>query len=261
MRRGLGAVCGALVFAAAASATSNFSDPIGDTTGPDIASAEISNSASHVIVKVAFANRPSLVSGDVVFVDFDLDHNAATGDAGVDAYAVFEGGEDPVAFVWRDGEFALDTDLTASFTAGAANVTVPIDLAGDTIGVSATALVGPDPEAAPTDHAPDSGAWTYTVERPLFQGATATFSPAQPHAGRPFAVDRVELEFTVAGTVDPSGWRCRAVLAGRTLRPEQFDSCHWQVPRTARGKRLAVTVTASYGDATYPLPVARFTVR
>ena len=165
------------------------------------------NDASDVTVKVAFANRPSLANGDIVFVDFDLDHNVATGDAGVDAYAVFEGGEDPVAFVWRDGEFAENTDLAANFAAGVATVAVPIDLAGDTIGVSATTLVGPDPEGAPTDHAPDSGAWTYTVERPVFQGSATTFAPAQPRAGRAFAVSSVTLEFTLAGTVNPSLWQ------------------------------------------------------
>ena len=242
-----------------AAAASPFTDPTGDSAGPDVAVVTASNDARELEVDVAFGNRTALVSGDAVLVDLDLDGNKQTGDEGVDLYAALEGGEDPAVFVWKDGNFAESTDARAAYKSATATLTVPLDLVIGVVGISVLAVGGPDPDVSPTDRAPDAGSWTYEVEAPAFQKRSVRFRPARPRAGKLFAVASVTLSSDLTGAVEPKHLVCRARLGRAALK--QANACAWKLPKTARGKTLTVSIEARYGGSAYPLPTARFKVR
>jgi hypothetical protein len=248
-----------LVLAATASAATTFADPAGDTTGPDVTNVSVRNDGRALTAAVHFANRPSLAAGDVVLVDFDADANAATGEDGVDVYAVFEGGDEPTAFEWRDGAFVQSSDVKATFAAGDATVVVPKALVGAAVGVAVTAVAGQDPGVDPTDRAPDAGRWTYTVSTPTLQKAAVKLAPAQPIAGKRVSVRSVALTLTDVGTVSPEDFTCDAILAGKSLG--EVDHCAWKLPKAAKRKVLALTIEAEYGGVSYRLPTQRVKVR
>src|SRR5919198_3297945 len=111
-----------------AAAASPFTDPTGDSAGPDVAAVTVSNDARELKLDVAFANRAAFVAGDAVLVDLDLDGNRKTGEEGVDLYAALEGEEDPAVFVWKDGTFTESADAKATYGPSIAMLTVPLDL-------------------------------------------------------------------------------------------------------------------------------------
>ena len=169
MRALIGVVLAFLVGVALPSAAASpFTDPTGDSAGPDVAAVTVSNDAKELRVVVAFANRTAPVTGDVVLVDLNLDGSEKTGEEGVDLYAALEGGEEPAVFVWKHGNFAESIDARAAYKSATATLTVPLDLVIGVVGISVLAVGGPDPDVSPTDHAPDAGSWTYTARAPAF---------------------------------------------------------------------------------------------
>jgi hypothetical protein len=244
---------------ATAGAGTTFADPTGDTTGPDVTNVSVRNDGRELIAVVHFANRPSLAAGDVVLVDFDADANAATGEDGVDVYAAFDGGDEPTAFEWRDGAFVQSSDVKATFAAGDATVVVQKALVGAAVGVAVTAVAGQDPGVDPTDRAPDSGRWTYTVSTPRLQKVAVKLAPAQPIAGKRVSVRSVALTLTQVGTVAPEDLTCDATLAAKPLG--EVDQCLWKLPKAGKGKTLAIRIEAEYGGVSYRLPTQRVKVR
>jgi hypothetical protein len=252
----LAVILGAALPAAAAPP---FTDPAGDTAGPDVAAVTVSNDAKELELDVAFANRTALVAGDAVLVDLDLDGNRKTGEEGVDLYAALEGEEEPAVFVWKDGDFAESADAKAAYGPSTATLTVPLDLVVGVVGISVLAVGGPDPDVSPTDHAPDAGSWTYTAEAPALPKRTVRFRPSTPRAGRLFAVAAVTLSSDLVGAVAPKQLLCRASLGRAALK--QASPCAWRLPKRARGKTLSVSVVARYAGSAYALPTARLKVR
>jgi len=242
-----------------AAAASPFTDPTGDSAGPDVAAVTVSNDAKELRVVVAFANRTAFVTGDVVLVDLDLDGNEKTGEEGIDLYAVLEGGEEPAVFVWKDGNFGESADAKAAYGSATATLTVPLDLVIGVVGISVLAVGGPDPDVSPADRAPDAGSWMYTVKAPALQKGNVRFRPPRPRVGKLFAVASVTLSFELIGAVEPKTVVCRARLGRVALK--QANVCAWKLPRNARGKTLTVSIEARYGGSAYTLPTARFKVR
>jgi hypothetical protein len=251
----------ALLLSAAlpAEAASPLTDPTGDSAGPDVAAVSVSNDAKELRVDVAFANRTALVTGDVVLVDLDLDGSRTTGEDGADLYGALEAGEEPAVFVWKDGNFAESTDAKIAYGSSTATLTVPLDLVLGVVRVSVLAVAGPDPDVSPTDHAPDAGSWPYTVDAPALQRGSVRFRPAQPRAGKVFALASVTLSFELTGVVEPKNIVCRARLGRAALK--QAKPCAWKLPRNSKGKPLAVSVEARYAGSAFMLPTARFIVR
>jgi hypothetical protein len=245
--------------AATAGAGTTFADPTGDTTGPDVTNVSVRNDGRVLTAAAHFANRQSLATGDLVLVDLDADANAATGEDGVDVYAVFEGGDEPTAFEWRDGAFVQSSDVKATFAAGDATLVLPRALVGAAVALSVTAVAGQDPDVDPTDRAPDTGRWTYTVSTPTLQKAAVKLAPAQPIAGKRVSVGSVALTLTEVGTVAPEDLTCDATLAAKPLG--EVDQCLWKLPKAAKGKTLAIRIEAEYGGISYRLPTQRVKVR
>jgi hypothetical protein len=61
--------------------------------------------------------------------------------------------------------------------------------------------------------------------------------------------------------VKPTSVRCAAKLAGKTLRGTGAGGCRWSLPKNAKGKRLVITVTATYQDAEPVTVTSSFKVR
>ena len=64
-RMGIAAVAAALVTAGVGGAQT-FSDPVGDTPGPDISSVDVTTDAQNLVATVALANRSALADGEAV---------------------------------------------------------------------------------------------------------------------------------------------------------------------------------------------------
>jgi hypothetical protein len=250
----------ALAIGPGAHADQGFTDPRGDSSGPDVTAVAVSNTSNNLTVKVTFANRPTLAPGDVVLIDLDTDASAATGEGGVDLYAVLEGGEPSAVFVWLDGAFVPTGIARALFGSGTATLSVPLEWVKARLRVAVLAVGGPDPEVSPTDRAPASGSWAYAVTKVALRSATVGFTPTQPRAGGLFAVTSVSLALTTtAAKVRPDALACSSKLGSMALRPS--GNCRWRLPSTARGKRLTVSISATYRGVRYRLPARRFTVR
>jgi hypothetical protein len=266
MRIGVLAFIAALVLTAAGGAAS-FQDPVGDTEGPDINSVAITHSGTNLTVEIHLANRLRLVAEEAVQVELDLDSNANTGDDGIDLHALYVEGEPSEVLLWQNDDYVETTRATITWSASTAHVTVPLALVTRAVKLEVAALgLGPDdpddpdapPEDDPIDVAPDEGAYDYTVttEARRLIKSTVTFAPAQPRAGKVFKLSNATLEFNDVGTVKATT-TCSAKLGGKTFGK---TACSWKIPKNAKKKVLAVTITAAYGGDNYTI-TRRFTVR
>ncbi len=114
-RVGVVVAAGALLLVGAAGAQT-FTDPVGDTEGPDINSVSITHDADTLHVDVHFANRTRLRADEAVEIAVDLDGNARTGEEGVDLNALFIEGEPAELLLWHVG--ALQEELLAVLMSG-----------------------------------------------------------------------------------------------------------------------------------------------
>ena len=78
--------------------------------------------------------------------------------------------------------------------------------------------------------------------------------PAAPTAGAAFTV-LPSLTLSTGRKVAPTSVHCAAKLGGATLKGSGTGGCTFKIPRSATGKRLAVTVTAGYGGKTRTMVV------
>ena len=234
-----------------------FSDPAGDSgSGPDITSVVVGNTAAGLIrFEISIANTVLLPAEHFVGVFIDADRNAATG--------VFEGFEYTIQTAGMMGELVLARWDGSQFVRVAAPSLVKVwqsggtmtfrissaDL-GNTQGFSFFAGTAVLPvEDSFDDTAPDGIAtFTYTLSTPHIATVRPTFAPTRPRAGRAFRVAGVRVGLAGDEVVTATSFRCRATLAGRALRGSGVGGCRYQLPRTARGKRLVIAITATVGD-------------
>jgi hypothetical protein len=274
------AVAGAALALTAVGGAADFTDPVGDTYGPDINKVTLSEQPGFLDVQVGFLSHPELDKGEVVEIDVDTDSNDQTGDGGVDLYGVLEGTEGANDQVFVDSEVlkydkSIDdyVDITTStikFEDAGATLAIPLALVGHAVRVTVSAYAAPlppppDPNFPPppptkpdTDNAPDSGAYSYTLATPTLSRATVTYSPAAPRAGKLFKVQRVAVVLSSGGPF-PAQAACTATLGGKKL--SGATACAWKLPKSAKGKSLRVTVSATYAGTTFKLPARTFRVR
>jgi hypothetical protein len=258
MRAARGAAAAAVaaivvVLPASAAGPLSFSDPTGDsTTAPDVAGVAVSNDpAGNVSFAISIPNRTELASDDVVFVFVDSDRSAATGQFGFDYAASLEG---PVAELdkWDGTDFRPFTHgaFTASFATGVATITVRRADIGNpkAFDFGLITFKGTDPETAPYDVAPDDDLWTVTLDQAAATLATvdASFTPTVPRAGKRFAVRSVTGKLSDGSTIALKAFSCTATLGGR--RAASAGHCAWRIPASAHGRKLVLTVAATYGS-------------
>lgn len=248
--------------AALAADSQTYIDPTGDAgAAPDITTVVVSNDDDGVLTFAITLANPALLSGEnAMAVLVDSDKNRATGrqQDGIDYFIGFTAGAQGL-FRWNGTTFASVQSTTLT-RVGASTLSINRQELGRTgILDFYVAALGPAPSQ---DVAPNGSAfWTYQLKlRPVLDSISARFQPGAPRAGQLFTVARVTLRLEGGQNVTPSAIRCRARLGTSTLAPA--GNCRWRIPKKkSKGKRLSVTITASYqGESASFLPFT-FTVR
>jgi hypothetical protein len=264
------AVAVLLAFAASAVAATSFTDPTGDAgTAPDVGGVQVANdNAGNITFTLTIANRTTLDADDAVLLVLDSDRNPDTGNEGSD-YAVVVMDSASVFMKWDGTDFAEFSHgpMTAGMTGGRATVTVNKADLGNTTALDFGAVTfDGDTDEASLDVAPDDGWWTYTLTTAPttppaaeLDSVSALFTPVPARAGRVFSVGRVTGKLTDGRKVRLTSYACKAKVAGRALRPGA--KCSWRLPRAAKGKRLAITLTVRYGGESGAVDPFTFMVR
>jgi hypothetical protein len=229
-------------------------DPTGDSNGaPDITRVSVANSnAGEVLFVVQVANRSDLVANDLVAISIDSDQNGQTGerngDGGID-YVILIGGTERTIILlrWNGTQYepAPMTSLQGAFDGGYAAIVNRAEL-GNTSAMSffvETSLEnGTDDQF---DSAPNDVYRDYTLSSPHIQSITPRWAPAAPRAGGTFRLTAVQLKLESEETAAASTFTCRATLAGKRLRGTGRGGCTFKLARSAKGKRLVITITAA----------------
>jgi hypothetical protein len=257
----LAAVASVLVFGATgAGAATTFTDPQGDAPGgvADITQVVVSNDYDgNVTFAITMPNRTSLTGDDIVLILLDTDKNVSTGTNGVEfAIGVASGG--PVLLRATGTEYEPVNATTLTTADG--NKTVRINRselgggAGFVFYLYSTRAANLDVG----DDAPDgTAAWLYDLNlTPVLESILARFSPAKPKAGKVFRVAGTSVRLDDGTDVKPDSIRCVARLKGKRLA----GNCSWRLARTAKGKQLVVTITATYKGVTETFQAYRFRV-
>lgn len=251
---------------AAAAGSNSYLDVSGDgASAPDIGNVVVTNDDNgRIAMRVSVGNQPALTGTSAILIAIDSDRNKLTGDSiGID----YLFGIDAVGFSfgkWNGSDFAdfqyapvqVSYSSGVSFTFDRKDIGSPP--AFDFVVLAADMADG----AAPTfDRAPEIGAWTYEVKitPPTVESARVSFAPSIPRAGKLFAATPGNVRLSNGDDVQPTGYTCRATLAGKPLQPAGV--CAWRIPKNARGKRIVVTVTVEYEASRTEIKPWVFTVR
>jgi hypothetical protein len=249
-----GAATVALALVPAAGATGKYADPSGDSgTAPDITAATVaSDKGGNIVLRVEAA---AAVDGDNwIGVPIDTDLNPLTGNIMLlGAEYLFEVDSGGYGFAhWTGSSWDWDTPYTTVhvFTsASTATFIVNKSELGNTDAFNFWVHAG-DGDGAAYDDAPNDGTFNYS----LVAGGVAiqsvdvrTTPQSGPKAGKPFTVAATGLHVpNSSNPVAPESYSCTAKLAGKTLRGTGAGGCTFRLAKSARGKRLAVTVTVVY---------------
>jgi hypothetical protein len=265
----VGVAAAALVAATSAGATGRYVDKSADAVGsPDITSVSVASDVTGQILFTISVSPPPQGDSSYVLLALDTDLNGSTGSsdmAGADY--VFGVDETGYSFAhWTGSEWADTPTTTVRVSGDASTITISVNRSelGNT--GEFNFWVGSrqgDPSADQYDDAPNDGLWNYSLQAngPEIQAVMLQPSPLIPRAGKPFAVKPVGLRLPQTGEAGsllpaPESYSCRARLAGKVIAGRGVGGCTWQVPKTAKGKRLAVVVTVSYEGTTISFPFA-----
>ena len=252
-------VASLLVGATGAGAASTFTDAQGDAVGgaADFTQLAVSNDFDgNITFAFTFANRSVLTDDDLVLILLNSDKNASTGTSGAD-FAIGVGTFGAVLL--RGDGTSFQPASAGTLTTSNNNLTVTINRSdlGGTTGFLFLAVSTLDSNTNAADVVPDSGA-SYDLDlKPVLDTLTAHFSPAKPKAGKVFRLAGTTLRLGDGTTVKADSITCVAKLSGKRLA----GRCSWRIPVSARGKRLAVTLTARYKGASATFTPWRFVVR
>jgi hypothetical protein len=252
----------ALVFAApgSASAAQVYPDSPGDAPGgaPDLVSVTVSHKLAGLITfQVQYANRGILAGEDLLVAAIDSDQNKSTGDSydGTDYEIEVQGGHPTMAYIFR-----WDQNTT--------NVGVPVLWSNQTLTFSMPkALIGSPTTAFDfylMSHT--GGQMTFDnvefLPHMAFVGETLTYSLATEiaqiqlpkatttvKAGRVFSVAGSTVKLTTDEVFAPDTLSAKATVGGKLVKPRP-NGLSWKVPKNAKGKKLVVTMTATYQGMT-----------
>ena len=261
---------------AVGAAVTTYNDTVGERAdAPDIGAVTATLDGDVVSITVNAANLPPVLEDGTAVLMFDTDRNPATGGPLGDL-AFFLDWKTLSSFVgrWSGTEYVPAAKVAdpSRFLLGGSSFGLMVHRAnlGATDGFDFAVLaVRGAPDAGRFDRAPDSGAWSFSyapapatpppAAAVVVEEMSATFVPAQPRAGRRFALGTARLRLSNGETAAPESVGCVARLAGRVLRP--VGRCAWRLPATARGKRLVVTLTPRYEGKTTRFEPWSFRVR
>lgn len=227
-------------------------DPAGDSNGaPDITGVTVANDLSGVILFVIeVANRSGFAPNDEVVIDIDSDRSAATGfpDRGggvdyrlrIDATTINLG-------QWNGNGFAPapGTTFRVTFVNGYVAAVHRSELGATGAFAFFVRTRLQSGASNQTDVAPGDVYFPYTLSPPHIDAIRPRFSPAAPRAGSTFRLNSVQLQFETSESATAAAFTCRATLAGRGIRGTGRGGCTFKLPKTAKGKRFVITITAT----------------
>ena len=255
-----------LLVASSAGAAGSYRDAIGDNNGaPDITKVAVTSDAAGTITfDIGIVDLPS--PADVqTYLFLNTDRNGATGapdTAGADYVFVVDESDDTFGFYrWNGSDWDDDIPYsTVHVFSGRTNVRVVVNRS-ELGGAGVFNLWVGTRAGEAQDQAPDQGTWNYSVAAggPEIRGVAVVNKPFLPKAGRAFTVTATGVvlpEDADAGAPRPERYSCRATLAGKAITGTGVGRCTWKLPKTARGRMLAVVVTVTYQGATKSLRFA-----
>ena len=232
-----------LVTAGGAGAAATFTDPAGDAIGgaADITQVAVSNDdAGNITFGFTLGDRTTLTSDDLLLILLDVDRDSMTGFNGID-FGIAVTTDGAVLLRAAPGStFAPAPQPTLRTADNGKTVVINRDDLGETrrfVFAAATALESnANAEDATLPFAYDLGL------KPVLESLTAQFLPAKPKAGKPFRLRTSSLRLDDGSTVRADAVTCVARVGGKRLA----GGCSWRIPKSAKGKRLAITLTARY---------------
>jgi len=252
-------VASLLVGATGAGAASTFTDTPGDAVGgaADFTQLVVSNDFDgNITFAFTFANRAAFTDDDLVLILLNSDKNASTGTSGAD-FAIGVGNLGGILLRGDGTSFQLASAGTLKTSNNNMTVTINRSDLGGTTGFLFLAVATLNSNSDAQDLVPETGA-AYDLDlKPTLDTLAAHFSPAKPKAGKVFRLAGTTLRLDDGTSVKADSITCVAKLSGKRLA----GRCSWRIPVSARGKRLAVTLTARYKGASATFTPWRFVVR
>jgi hypothetical protein len=229
-------------------------DPTGDSNGaPDITGVTVANDLSgNILFVVEVSNRTGFARDDDLLIYIDTDRSAATGlperGGGVDYLLRVDATTSQITLGRWNGtgfEGAPGATLRGAFVNGYVAQVHNSELAATTafaffVRTRLQGSAGPQFDVAPTDTYHQ-----YALAPPHIDAIRPRFSPAAPRAGSTFRVNSVQLAFETGETATAAAFTCRATLAGRRIRGTGRGGCTFKLPKSAKGKRFVLTMTAA----------------
>ena len=238
----------ALVLAAvpaAATASQTYPEHTGDAPGgaPDVSGITVSHTqAGAVTFRLRLANRTTLVGDDVVAILLDSHQGAPDGEI---EYGIVLMGDVPLAAVVDVNTEAILGAVPITVGDGL-TVTVPKTVIGNPAAdfdFGVISYTGDEATEAETEVVPHTGAFRYSVVVAVTQvNARAVTAPK---AGAVFRLAPVTVALTTDETVPAQSVVATARINGKLVKPLPGGTS-WKIPKTARGKKLVVTVRGSH---------------
>lgn len=226
-------------------------DPTGDSNGaPDITGVTVANDLSgRILFVVEVANRSDFVARDEVLIFIDSDRSAATGSpergGGIDyRFRIDAASSDFERWNGTGFEAAPRTTVRIAWVNG---YVASVDRSELGVRSSFAFFVRTRMQEGPGnqfDDAPTDSLFAYTLGPPHIEAIRPSFSPAARRAGSTFRVVSVQLRFETAESASAAAFTCRATLGGKLIRGTGRGSCTFKLPKTAKGKRFVLTMTA-----------------
>ncbi len=236
----------------------SFIDPSGDNgTSADIGAVSVATVADgRIEITADIANMPAGLAPGAVLVTYDTDRNPATGLAGAEYILLLDWESlDPLLARWSGTTLEPATSvgpigvLVTRPTGARVALALSSASLGGATGFDFSVSAWSGPSDTPFDSAPDQGTWAFGTGAPVaveMGGIAARWAPAQPRAGKTFRMTGVRVQLTDGKIVAPARVACVATLAGKRLRGTGAGGCTFKLPKSAKGKRLTVKLTATY---------------
>ncbi len=244
------------------SALHSYDDYIEDVvTAPDICAANIVTNDNQVITIGMHAHdRSAFAEGDAYSVYLDTDSNLATGttaESGSPAgaeYAIDLVDQASTLRRWNGTAFDPVATQKPIATGWLEGYGPALEIARADLGdPQSFSLVYVTTNGVDHDLAPDTGMWPYTVSPLVLTARRLVGMPARAGKVLVAGMEVTRSDFDIP--LDEGTIACRAKLAGRNLAGRglfagDLVACGWRIPKNARGKRVAGTVSVTFQGVT-----------
>jgi len=257
-----------LGLAAGATASNSFAwdDPAGDSANAaDLTQIAVRNDdTGNITFALTFGNRPGLGSDDAIEIWLDTDDNESTGNHGFDYVIYMVSGNGLLKHATSTG---LEDTLHSTFSASADGRTASVNRSelGSTsrfdFFVRSSTLSEADTSI---DEAPDASneVFVYSLTAAGPDKILVLFAPKTPKAGATFSAVVPLVQLDDGSTAIPEKLGCKGTLNRKPLAgAATLARCVWKLPKSAKGKRLSITIVVTVNGAKATFGPWRFKVR